>query len=336
MRFSAAFIVLALFCAPAFADPGAGEVHAGNAFYRKGEFQHAIQHYEKAAEKNPADARIEYNIGAAAYEAKDYDAAIDHFQKSLLTDDNKFRRDVYFDLGDAFYRVGINREDKDIDQSIKRLESSLSNFEKARKLDPKDKQAVENYEFVKKILDQYKQKKQQQDQQKQQQKQDQQKQDQQKQDQQKQDQQKQDQQKQDQQKQDQQKQDQQKQDQQKQDQQKPEDQKSQDQKDQEKKDQEKKDQEKQDQQKQDQQKQDQEKKDQEKQDQQKKDQEQKDQQNKPNDQNNPASGQTAEGQISSQKDANNMVDNFERNEMPKGLLNFIHKTGEARPVEKDW
>ena len=328
MRFVAALMVLVLFSAPAFADPGAGDVRAGNAFYNKGEFQHAIQRYEKAMEKSPADARIEYNLGAAAYQAKDYNAAIEHFQKSLLTDDDKFRRDVHFNLGDAFYRVGINREDKDIDQSIKRLESSLASFEKAKKLDPKDKQTVENYEFVKKVLEQYKQKKQQQEQQKQ--------------DQQKQDQQKQDQQKQDQQKQDQQKQDQQKQDQQKQDQQKPEEQKSQDQKDQEKKDQEKQDQEKQDQQ---------------KKDQDKKDQEQKDQQNKQDDkndkgdksdkknnepdkdqkdQNNPASGQTAEGQISSQKDANDMVDGFERNEMPKGLLNFIHRSKEARPVDKDW
>ena len=323
MRFVFAFIVLVLFSAPAFADPGAGDVRAGNAFYNKGEFQHAIQRYEKAMEKSPADARIEYNLGAAAYQAKDYSAAIEHFQKSLLTDDDKFRRDVYFNLGDAFYRVGINREDKDIDQSIKRLESSLASFEKAKKQDPKDKQTVENYEFVKKVLEQYKQKKQQQEQQKQQQKQDQQKQDQQKQDQQKQDQQKQDQQK---------------QDQQKQDQQKPEEQKSQDQKDQEKKDQDqqKQDQQKQDQEKQDQEKKDQEKKDQEKKDQEKKDQEQKDQQNKPNDQNNPASGQTAEGQISSQKDANDMVDGFERNEMPKGLLNFIHRSKEARPVDKDW
>jgi len=158
--------MLALFSAPAFADPGAGEVRAGNALLRKGEFQHAIQEYEKAAEKSPADARIQYNIGVAAYQAKDYDAAIEHFQKSLLTDDDKFRRDVHFNMGDAFYRVGIMREDKDIDQSIKRLESSLESFEKARALDLKDRQAVENYEFVKKVLEQFKQKKKQQQQKK--------------------------------------------------------------------------------------------------------------------------------------------------------------------------
>jgi tetratricopeptide (TPR) repeat protein len=332
MRLVFALMVSLLLCAPAFADPGAGDVRAGNAFYNKGEFQHAIQRYEKAAEKSPADPRIEYNLGAAAYQAKDYDAAIEHFQKSLLTDDDKFRRDVHFNLGDAFYRVGINREDKDIDQSIKRLESSLASFEKARALDPKDKQTVENYEFVKQVLEQFKQKKEQQ------QKsppcptpkQDQQQQDQQK-------------------------------DQSQQDQQKSEEQKNQDQKDQEKQDQEKKDQEQKDQEKQDQEKQDQEKKDQEQKDQQDKqddkgeqgdknndvpDKEQKDQppqqndQGQPdkpkNDQNNGASGQTAEGQISSQKDANDMVDDFERNELPKGLLNFIRKSGEARPVDKDW
>jgi Ca-activated chloride channel family protein len=291
MRFLYVFIILVLCSAPAFADLGAGDVRLGNALYRKGEFQHAIQRYERAAEKNPSDARIAYNLGAAAYQSKDYDAAIGHFQKSLLTDDDKFRRDVHFNLGDAFYRSGIGREDKDIDQSIKKLESSLASFEKAMALDPKDKQSVENYAFVKEVLEKFKQK---------QQKQDQQKQDQQSQDQQRQEQ------------------DQQKQD-QSQDQQKPEEQKSQDQKDQEKQDQEQQDQQQQDQEKQDQQNKQDEKSDKEQQD-----------------QNNGASGQMPEGQISSQKDANNMVDDFERNEMPKGLLNFIQHSQEARPVDKDW
>ena len=312
MRSVLAIIFLLLFCVPAYADPGAGEVRAGNDLYRKGNFSEAMEHYEKAALKNPSEARIEYDLGAAAYQAKDYDAAVEHFQKSLLTDNDKFRRDVHFNLGDAFYRAGILQEDKELDQAIKRLESSLGSFEKAIALDPKDQPSAENYLFVKKEIERLKQKKEKQ-QQDQQQKQDQQKQDQQLQDQ----------------KQDQKQDEQQKKD-QPQDQQKSEEQKKQEQGEQEKRGQEKKDQEKKDQAQKDQEQKDQEKR---------KQQEQKDQP-KPdsagNDQNNSASGQMAEGQISSQKDANDMVDNFERNELPKGLLNFIHKQAEARPVDKDW
>ena len=318
MRSVLAIIFLLLFCVPAYADPGAGEVRAGNDLYRKGNFSEAMEHYEKAALKNPSEARIEYDLGAAAYQAKDYDAAVEHFQKSLLTDNDKFRRDVHFNLGDAFYRAGILQEDKELDQAIKRLESSLGSFEKAIALDPKDQPSAENYLFVKKEIERLKQKKEQQQQQKKQQQDQQQKQDQQKQDQQLQDQ-----------KQDQKQDEQQKKD-QPQDQQKSEEQKKQEQGEQEKRGQEKKDQEKKDQAQKDQEQKDQEKR---------KQQEQKDQP-KPdsagNDQNNSASGQMAEGQISSQKDANDMVDNFERNELPKGLLNFIHKQAEARPVDKDW
>jgi Ca-activated chloride channel family protein len=165
MRVAFAIMAFVLFSAPAFAAPGAKEVRAGNDLYRQGKFPQALEQYEKAAQKNPGEARIEYDLGAAAYKAQDYDAAADHFQKSLLTDDDKFRQSVHFNLGDAFYRAGVARENNDIEQGVKRLESSLESFEKARALDVKDKEAIENYEFVKKELERLKQKQQQQDQQ---------------------------------------------------------------------------------------------------------------------------------------------------------------------------
>ena len=325
MKVVFAVMVLMLFSLPAFAAPGAGDVHAGNDFYRKGKFQEALEHYQKAAEKNPAEARIEYNLGAAAYKAGDYDAAVEHFQKSLLTDDDKLRRDVHFNLGDAFYRAGISREDKDIEQGIKRLESSLGSFEKARQLDVKDKEASENYEFVKKEIERLEQKKQQQQQQKQQRQQ--------------------------------QKNDQQK-DQAQQDQQKSEGEKSQEEKDHDKKDQDTKGQQGEDPEKKKEETSDKgdksdqkDKKDDKsgedssrndvpdkegKKDQPEPSKDQSQPDGTKNDQNNSASGQTVEGQISSQKDANDMVDNFERNELPKGLLNFIRPSRETRAVDKDW
>jgi Ca-activated chloride channel family protein len=294
-------VLFVFFSAPVWADPGAADVRVGNDLYRKGKFQEALERYEKAVQKNPSEAKIEYNLGAAAYQSRDYDLAIEHFQKGLLTDDDKFRRDVHFNLGDAFYRSGRSREDKDIEQGIKRFELSLESFEKARSLDLKDKEAIENYEFVKKELERLKQKKQQQKQQQQKQQQSQQENKDQKKD---------------------------------ENPSQPDDQKSDEQKSQDQKDSNSDKQDKENKAEDDRSKNDASDKGQADQSQQAKNQAQPG--NPPNDQNNSASGQTLEGQISSQKDANDMMDNFERNELPKGLLNFIRRSGEARPVDKDW
>lgn len=274
-------LMLMVCATPAWAMKGAGEVGQGNRLYRQQKYQQALEQYEKAEAKNPSEAKIAYDLGAAAYKTGDYDKAVQYFQKGLLSDDDVFKRDVQYNLGGAFYKAGVAREDNDVADAIKQLKASLDTFEKARAAAPDDKDVVNNYEFVKKELQRLEQKQQQQQQQNKQQKQDQQNQ-----------------------KQGQQGQDQQQQDQQKEDAQ---------QKDQENSDQ-----------------QQQQKSQEEKQQGQPKDQ-QKDQAK-----DQPASGQEGEGQISSQKDAQAMVDDFERNELPKGLLNFAPRQAQEHSVEKDW
>ena len=271
MRALAIIFFLVFSVSLSHAAKGAGDVGQGNALYRKGKYQDAIGHYEKAAQKNPSEAKIEYDLGTASYKAGDFDAAVDHFQKGLLTDDEKLKRNVHYDLGDAFYRSGIMREEKDAGEAIKRLQSSLESFDKVLALDAKDKEAAENCEFVKKEIERLKKKRQEQQQKKQQQQQQQQ-----------------------QSKDDQQKNGQQKESQPQQEGQN-EKQKAQDQKE-----------------------------------------EQKPEPQQESQKKNPASGQNKEAQISSQKDADAKLDDFERNELPKGFLKLMRQSQAARPVEKDW
>ncbi len=288
---TAMMIVLA--AADAFAAQGAGDVRAGNALYHQGKFQDALKHYEKAAQKNPSDARIEYDLGVASYKTGDHDASAEHFQKSLLTDDDKFRKDVQYDLGNALYQSGISREDKDIKEALRRLELSLESFGKVMAADAGDADAQNNYEFVKKELERLKEKQQQQQQQQSKQcplpKQGDKKEDQ-------------------------------------------GDQKPQEQKDQgEPKDQDKPEEQ---QAPQDQGAQEKPQPSQEQQGGQKASEEQKDKE--PPQEKDGAAGQNDPGQISSQKDANDVVDDFERNELPKGLLNFTPRSAQERQVVKDW
>ncbi len=278
-------LLAVLWAVPAFAAPGAGDVRAGNKYFKKGMFKEALEAYEKAAQKNPSEPKIEYDLGAASYKAGEHDRAVEYFQKSLLTDDEEFRKDVYYNLGNAFYYSGIGREETDTDEAVKRLESSIGSFEKAKAMDPQDKEASENYDFVKKELERLKKKQQEQKQcprpNKDQQK---------------------------------------NKDQQQQDQKQQQDQQQQPSQDEQQKQDEKQQQEGQ----------------QKQEEQQKNEQQQPDESKKAEQDNEAASGQTEDRQISSQKDANDMIDDFERNELPKGLLNFIRQPWEERPVEKDW
>jgi Ca-activated chloride channel homolog len=220
--------------------------------YQAGNFDKAQAEFERRLQATPQSDKLHFNAGAASYKLGDFAKAVDHFTQSLLSGDPTLREDSSYNLANALVRRGEaarGNEEKKAD-----WKNAIQHYSEALKLDPQNKQAEENREIVKKMLDDLeKQEKEQQKQDQQQQKQDQQ---QQKQDQQ---QQKQDQQ---QQKQDQQ---QQKQDQQqqKQDQQ----QQKQDQQ-QQKQDQQQQKQDQQQQQKQDQQQQKQDQQQQQKQDQQ--------------------------------------------------------------------
>jgi tetratricopeptide (TPR) repeat protein len=295
----------------AMAAPGAGDVRQGNDSFRRGKFSEALEHYEKAARKNPSEARIAYDLGAAAYKAGAFDRAVEHFQKSLLTDDDKLRKDVYYNLGNAFYQAGIVREQGQAADAVHKLEASLDSLQKALALDPKDRLAAENYAFVSKELEKLKLKQQKESQQSQQ---------------------------------------------------CPNPKKDQGGKDDTKDQSGQKGSEKDDASKNDQHKGAEQKSDEQKQEAQKKEEEQKKEEQKkeetaadskdPKDgqpqqekasqdsgegqEKKSTAGQAQERQISSVKDANDMVDDLERNELPKGLLNFIQKPHEERPVQKDW
>jgi Ca-activated chloride channel homolog len=235
--------------------------------YQAGNFDKAQAEFERRLQATPQSDKLHFNAGAASYKLGDFAKAVDHFTQSLLSGDPTLREDSSYNLANALVRRGEaakGNEEKKAD-----WKNAIQHYSEALKLDPQNKQAEENREIVKKMLDDLeKQEKEQQKQDQQQQKQDQQQQkqdqQQQKQDQQ---QQKQDQQ---QQKQDQQqqKQDQQQQKQDQQQQKQDQQQQKQDQQQQQKQDQQQQKQDQQQQQKQDQQQQKQDQQQQQKQDQQ--------------------------------------------------------------------
>ncbi|MCI0744020.1 MAG: VWA domain-containing protein [Verrucomicrobia subdivision 3 bacterium] len=146
----AAALVLCLSALPSAASPASALKK-----YEAGKYESARRDYETALREKPDDPRLHYNVGAAAYQAKNYEKAAKHFNASLVTQDLKLQQAAYYNLGNALYRSGEESTEPNARQT--HWQQSLEGFESALKLDPQDADARHNYEVVKNKLEELKQ-----------------------------------------------------------------------------------------------------------------------------------------------------------------------------------
>ncbi len=186
---------------------------AGVEEYQAGQYDKALADFSQQLKNSPDSVKLQYNAGAAAYKMGDYPQAVDHFTKALLSEDNKLREEASYNLGNSLVRRG--EAAKGNDEKKADWKNAIQHYTEALNIEPKNKQAEDNREIVKKLLEELEKKEEEQKKQDQQDNKDKNQKDQDKKDQKDKDQQKNDQNKdqKDQQKQDQQKDDQQKQDQ---------------------------------------------------------------------------------------------------------------------------
>ena len=150
---------------PLFAYSAKGKVKEGNTLYNKGQFKQALEKYQDALSKLPESDIVNFNTGSALYKNGDYNGAISHFEKSLLSDEPFLQQKASFNLGNSRYKYGISKEESDLQQAVDLLSQSLNNYQRSLQLNPDDEDAKYNYEFVKKELKRLKEKLKQQDQQ---------------------------------------------------------------------------------------------------------------------------------------------------------------------------
>jgi len=128
--------------------------------YRRGNFSKAYRAYERLAERDPKDPRLQYNAGAAAYQDGDFEEAIKRFSASLATPDLRLQQQAFYNLGNAHYRAGQAASDPQ--QTMSQWRQAITQYESALKLDPKDADAQFNLELVKQKLEELQQRQQQQ------------------------------------------------------------------------------------------------------------------------------------------------------------------------------
>ena len=143
----------------------------GERAFQKGDYAKAEHDYRQAAAKSPDKPVLQFNHGAAAYKAGNFDAAAQSFAKAMKTGDLRLQEDDYYNLGNTQYRIGQKTQKANQQQTIKSWEQAVQSYEAALQLKTDDADAKYNRDLVKRKLEELK-KQQQQQQQNQQQNQD--------------------------------------------------------------------------------------------------------------------------------------------------------------------
>ncbi|MGD9643113.1 MAG: tetratricopeptide repeat protein [Elusimicrobiales bacterium] len=124
----AAVLLLALAGAAQAAGPSK-DARRGNAAYEGKDWQSAVEHYSRAAAKNPADKRLTFNVGDAYYRLEDYEKASESFEQAAAGP--KVAARAHYNRGNALFKKGD-------------LAGAIAAYRQALDLDPGDNNAKFN------------------------------------------------------------------------------------------------------------------------------------------------------------------------------------------------
>ncbi len=120
----------------AFSQNNKDIVAKGNEWYKKGDFQQAIDQYKKAAEIDPSDSVAPYNLGNALRRLNQLEAAEKAYLQAakVAKEKNGKSKSTYND------GVALTRQNK--------LPESIDAYKQALRLNPTDQQARENLQMA--------------------------------------------------------------------------------------------------------------------------------------------------------------------------------------------
>ncbi len=135
---------------------------AGLELYEQQKYPEAYDHFQKTLQENPGARqtdRIQFDAGAAAYKMKDYNKALQSFSQALLSKNPHLQSESHYNLGNTLYERGA--AEKSDEKKLTNWEGALKHYEETLKAEPQNKNAKDNYEYVKKKIEELKKKQQQ-------------------------------------------------------------------------------------------------------------------------------------------------------------------------------
>src|SRR5205823_8342048 len=147
--------LLIILCQLAFAETPGLEA------YRDGKFEDAYSQFQETLKSHPqsrAEDKRQFDSGAAAYKLKDYGKALESFSQALLSPETRLQSKSHYNLGNTLYQRGETQ--KSDDKKLSDWTNALDHYEQTLKLEPQNNEAKENYDYVKKKIEELKNKKQ--------------------------------------------------------------------------------------------------------------------------------------------------------------------------------
>lgn len=121
---------------PARADSVAKKIRKGEALYNAQKYDESLQHFLDAQVELPDHPALRFNVGNAYYRMGNYAEAEKAYSGCVISGVNPgLQEKAFYNLGNCAYKQG-------------KLEEAVAYFQKALELDPNDKDAQANLEFV--------------------------------------------------------------------------------------------------------------------------------------------------------------------------------------------
>jgi len=135
--FSLFFIfTVALFSSQLYADSLYNRMKNGESLYKGERFDEALDLLVDAQIEAPENIKLKYNIASSHYKMKNYEEAVKGYMDIAATaQDAGIEEQALYNIGNAMYRQG-------------KLQEAVEYYKKAIELDPEDKDAQHNLEFV--------------------------------------------------------------------------------------------------------------------------------------------------------------------------------------------
>jgi Ca-activated chloride channel family protein len=146
------------------ARPARASTASAEEAYKKGDFVSAARDYGAAAKQSPKKPVLQFNAGTAAYRAGQFPQAAQAFQESISrapSGDAKRladQQDAYYNLGNTLYRSGQKTEESAPQQTLQTWTQAVKAYDTALQLRADDADSKYNRDFVKRKIDELKQK----------------------------------------------------------------------------------------------------------------------------------------------------------------------------------
>ena len=121
----------------------ASSVHSlnkdGNRFFAQGQYDRALESYQRAQAERPDLLQLDYNIGNALHRLGDYSRAVEETQRATAATDSDLAFRAYYSLGNHYFRLG-------------QLQAAFDAYKQALILKPDDLDSKYNIEVVARAL----------------------------------------------------------------------------------------------------------------------------------------------------------------------------------------